>query len=169
MLIFESSSRRCTEAVALVILLVFLAVGVNTSHAQSLDDLVWLAGCWQSEDGEPGSGEQWMMPAGGLMLGMSRSIRSGSAVSFEFMRIAGDNGEFVFTAQPEGGQATVFSAVARGESSMSFENLEHDFPQRIAYARSEDRLLATIAGSANGELREVVFAMRLVPCNDFSG
>jgi dynein heavy chain len=32
------------------------------SHAATL---AWLAGCWQSELDEPGSGEQWMAPAGG--------------------------------------------------------------------------------------------------------
>lgn len=32
----------------------------------TLAPLSWLAGCWQSELDEPGSGEQWMAPAGGV-------------------------------------------------------------------------------------------------------
>ena len=36
---------------------------------------------------------------------------------------------------------------------MVFENPEHDFPQRIIYTRSEDRLQARIEGDVGGEIR----------------
>lgn len=53
----------------------------------SVTSLEWLAGCWAIEGGEPGSGEQWMAPAGGAMLGVGRTVRRGTTVAHEFMQI----------------------------------------------------------------------------------
>ena len=49
-----------------------------------IDRLQWLAGCWASARGEPGSGEQWTAPAGGTMLGTSRTILGGRTRRVEF-------------------------------------------------------------------------------------
>jgi len=74
--------------------LIALAVAVTTSlqttvraDADPAAALAWLAGCWASEGGEPGSGEQWMPPAGGTLLGTSRTVAKGRTVAHEFMQI----------------------------------------------------------------------------------
>ncbi|MCB1009826.1 MAG: hypothetical protein KDB94_13155, partial [Acidobacteria bacterium] len=43
-----------------------------------VEALAWLAGCWAPDGGESGSVEQWTAPAGGTMLGLSRTIRNGT-------------------------------------------------------------------------------------------
>ena len=66
-----------------------------------------LAGCWASASDEPGSGEQWMVAAGGSMLGQSRTVKGGRTVFFEHMRIEQrDDGRLTFTAQPKSPSAT---------------------------------------------------------------
>jgi len=46
-----------------------------------------------------------------------------------------------------------------------FENLKHDFPQRIGYERtSVDRLEAWIEGPQNGQTRRLAFSYARVPC-----
>ena len=42
-----------------------------------------------------------------------------------------------------------------------FENLEHDFPQRIIYRREGDRLIARIEGEVNGTLEVTEWAWEL--------
>lgn len=42
---------------------VLLAIPAAPVAAASVAQLARLAGCWSSEDAEPGSGEQWMQPA----------------------------------------------------------------------------------------------------------
>jgi hypothetical protein len=45
-----------------------------------------------------------------------------------------------------------------------FENLEHDFPQRIEYQRDGDRLTATISGPGeDGEVQSISFGWDLQP------
>ena len=38
---------------------------------------------------DAGSGEQWMTPAGGTLLGISRTVAKGRTVAHEFMQIRG--------------------------------------------------------------------------------
>jgi hypothetical protein len=52
------------------------------------------------------------------------------------------------------------------EDSATFENLEHDFPQRILYRLFPDgRLLVRIEGNRGGVPSGVDFPMRRVPCD----
>ena len=54
---------------------------------EQFEHLSWLAGCWKSPVGEPGTVEQWTCIAGGTMLGLSRTVSGGKTVMYEFMRI----------------------------------------------------------------------------------
>jgi hypothetical protein len=132
-----------------------------------LDKMRWLAGCWQSQDAEPGSVEHWTAAAGGTMLGLSRTVKQGQTVSFEFMQLRElPDGRLAFMAQPSGRSATVFPALRVAEAEAAFENPTHDFPQRVVYAREgSERLRARIEGLRNGALRTIEFPMVRVGCD----
>ena len=100
----------------------------------TIADLAWLSGCWVSVGQEAGSGEQWMTPAGGTMLGVSRTVRDAKTVAFEFIRIAEqDDGGLVFMASPSGQSTASFPMLSLNAREVIFENPDHDFPQRIIY------------------------------------
>lgn len=132
----------------------------------TLADLSWLSGCWAGVGGEIGSVEQWMTPAGGTMLGMSRTVRDSQTVAYEYMQIRqSDDGRIEYTALPSGQPAATFAMVGLSESEVIFENLEHDFPQRIIYRLQKDgNIEASIEGEVNGQARTVAFPMRSIPC-----
>jgi hypothetical protein len=135
----------------------------------SVDGLSWLAGCWARETSarvEPGSGEQWLAPAAGAMLGMSRTIRGGKMIEYEFMRISQTaEGQLVYTAMPSGQRETSFALTSQTERELVFENPGHDFPQRIIYRLDNGgRLLARAEALRAGQLRGVDFPMRRVAC-----
>jgi hypothetical protein len=133
---------------------------------EELAKLSWLAGCWKSEAGEPGSIEQWMSPAGGTMLGMSRTIKQGRAIEFEFMQIRTmDDGSLVFIARPSGQTEATFRLLRLSETEVVFENTQHDFPQRIAYRYGGGRLRARIEGKRDGGIRAIEFPMTRVSCS----
>ena len=46
------------------------AVGAANAAESDIAALGWMAGCWAPEKGEVGSVEQWLQPAGGIMLGV---------------------------------------------------------------------------------------------------
>jgi len=136
------------------------------ARCSPIDDLAWLAGCWSSEGREAGSGEQWSAPAGGTMLGTSRTVRGGRTVEWEFLRIReAEDGILEYVALPSRQAETVFRMSRISDRGVTFENPGHDFPQRIVYRREGlDRLVARIEGSVDGRDRAVEFPMRRASC-----
>jgi hypothetical protein len=132
-----------------------------------VESLAWLAGCWAALDGEPGSGEQWTAPAGGTLLGVSRTVAGGRTVAHEFLQIREvAPGKLAYVAQPSGqAAATVFPLLRSGPREVVFENPDHDFPQRILYRLDGEGVLrARIEGLDGGKLQGVDFPMRRVAC-----
>ncbi|MES2581963.1 MAG: DUF6265 family protein [Pseudomonadota bacterium] len=146
---------------------VLVAPLAHAADAPPIASLAWLAGCWNSENAEPGSGEHWMPLAGNALLGMSRTVRGGNTVAYEFMRIANaPDGKLTFFAQPSGKPAASFAVHTLNPNQVVFENLEHPFPQRIIYRlESPDRLHASIEGTRNGANRSIAYPMVRVSCD----
>jgi len=133
----------------------------------ALEAMAWLSGCWAPQAAkEGGSFEHWSAPAGGTLLGMSRTVRGGKTVGFEFMVLRRNaEGVWVYTAKPSGQAEASFTLVRQGEGELVFENLGHDFPQRIIYRRGEaGQLLARIEGLRAGVLRDLSFPMQKAVC-----
>lgn len=132
-----------------------------------ITSLAWLTGCWQAVNGEAGSGEHWLPPAGGTMFGVSRTVKNGETVEFEFVQLrVNAEGKLVFIALPSGQKETTFVASAVGKDSVTFENPRHDFPQKVIYRlQGSDRLVARIEGTRGGTLRGVDFPMKRVACD----
>lgn len=123
------------------------------ASAQRLSDLSWLAGCWESrnETRKVIIHEQWMKPAGGMMLGSGRTLDGEKAVDFEVLRIEQNGTAVIFYARPRGSkEETAFKAVKIGPTEAIFENKQHDFPQRIIYRLDGDKLFARVEGQKNG-------------------
>jgi hypothetical protein len=101
------------------------------------------------------------------MLGMSRTVKQGKTVEYEFMQLRQlPEGTLTFVPQPSGRPPTVFRLLRLGDSEAVFENSEHDFPQRISYSRpQESRLVASIEGTRNGTARRVEFEFSRVSCD----
>jgi len=148
---------------ALALVLALLAG--TASASPTTDQLGWLAGCWAAVGGEPGSGEQWMAPAGGSMLGVSRTLRRGAVREFEFLHIRDTPQGLVLVALPSGQKETQFAAERVDARGVVFHNPAHDFPQRVIYESPDaDTLDARIEGLRQGQLRTIRFAMKRAPC-----
>jgi Domain of unknown function (DUF6265) len=155
--------------------LLTLAATAATAQAPAagagIEGLAWLGGCWRAEGGEAGSGEHWLPLAGHTLMGVSRTVRQGRTVDFEFMQVRQlADGSVVFAAQPRGRTETLFTLRPGALREAVFENLAHDFPQRVIY-RLEDggRLRARVEGERDGRLRGIDFPLQRVPCEALAG
>jgi len=123
------------------------APAVEPRSEDPLQDLAWIAGDWTSVDADTTSEEHWTAPAGGTMLGTSRTVASGRTVFFEYLRIEADEQGIAYVASPLGRcPPTRFPMVAHDAGSVRFENPEHDDPKSIAYRRDGDTLTAEVEG-----------------------
>lgn len=168
---------RRRKTFLLVILLTMMAVGFAQTAPQesaqkllpsgpSLENLAWLTGCWEGRQGEASIEEIWSKPAGGSMLGLGRTVKGGKTTSYEFMQFREENGTLVFLPQPQGGTRTSFPLKDSFGEKLTFENKEHDFPQRVIYERKgPGSLLAAIEGTYKGKEQREEFQMTKVRCN----
>lgn len=132
----------------------------------SLEDLSWLSGCWEGRQGKAIIEEIWSKPGGGSMLGLGRTVKGDRTASYEFMQLREEAGSLVFMPQPQGGTRVSFPLKASFGGRLTFENKEHDFPQRVIYERKgPGLLLAAIEGTYNGKQEREEFQMRKVRCN----
>ncbi len=105
--------------------------------------LGWLAGQWRLEKAGHVTDEHWMAPAGGVMLGMARTVAKGRMLEYEFTQIReGPSGDLFYIAQPSGQKDTVFKLLSLTDTDVVFENKEHDFPQTIGYSLQPDGSVA---------------------------
>lgn len=127
----------------------------------AVPELDWLAGQWCGGEGGRRIDEAWLPAAGGMLVGVSRTLDAGKVETFEFMRIVSDASDTRLHVQPNGESPTVFAMAAWGEGWIRFENPAHDFPNRIEYRREGDRLYAWIAGPGqDGEELRIPFDYR---------
>lgn len=142
-----------------------LLLGAAAPRSTPIEHLAWLAGCWQRSNGDRMFEEQWMAARGGMMLGISRTVRAGRVTAYEQMRIYERGDSLVFASHPSGQQPAEFVA-APTSRSVTFANPAHDFPQRVIYAPGPaDSLFARIEGTLNGQARGVDFHMQRVSCD----
>jgi hypothetical protein len=149
------------------LLLGTLALG-STATAQTtakLNDLSWLSGCWQGQQGTAVIEEIWSKPGGMSMIGLGRTVKDNRTVSFEFMQFREENGTLFFLPQPQGGAQVRFPLKEFTPAKHTFENLAHDFPQRVTYERKNNLLLASIEGTEKGKFSRHEFRMKKVRCN----
>jgi len=127
----------------------FLAVVASAFAAMSndLEGLRFMEGDWRGESGKARIEEHWIEAAGGIMLGVSRTIVSGKTVAFEFLRIEAREDGVFYVAQPNGRPGTDFKLTKVSAGEAVFENPQHDHPKLIRYRLGDDTLVAEVEGN----------------------
>lgn len=130
------------------------------SAPRDLGRLGFMVGCWKSEPSKdpaaPVNLEVWSEPQGGLMFGYATTTQAGKMTTWEDSRIDLRQARAVYSASPEGQRPTLFTesqapaTPAGGKDApppavVTFENGEHDYPQRITYRKTDKGLAATIS------------------------
>jgi hypothetical protein len=108
-----------------------------------------MAGCWT---GPASNGamieERYSDASENLVIGMTRYVRGGRVVDFEFTTIERTDTSFVMTPHPKGVRSDSFPLKEIADGRAVWENPKHDFPQRIIYRRGDDgSLVARIEGT----------------------
>ena len=112
----------------------------------------FMKGSWRANLGGATVEEHWTSADGGLMVGMNRTVAPDGKTSFEFLRIQKKDGVVAYLAMPGGGPLTKFPLKSLTDSRVVFENVKHDFPQRVIYWRKNAQLCARVEGMMKGKL-----------------
>jgi hypothetical protein len=99
------------------------------------------------------------------MIGVSRTVRDGRLVAYEMVILKEKDGTLVYEAHPSGQDVAEFRAKTITADTAIFENLTHDFPQRVCYRLvGPDSLLAWIEGTIDGKEKRSEFPYTRVSC-----
>ncbi len=142
--------RFCATA-----LMGILSAPVMGQPVATTADVAFLTGCWKYERGGRIVEEHWMAPAGGSLMGISRTVAGGKVAEFEFLQIRDLPGGLTYIAKPSGQPEASFTATSKGAGEVVFENPTHDFPQKIRYKLTGDTLAARVEGTINGKARGI--------------
>ena len=136
---------------ALALALATTAGAQETAAPALIEDLAWMAGAWVQEADGVTTRETWLAPLGGAMGGVGQTNRPDGKTSFDFMSITTEAAGLTFTARIEGQSPTPFVLKAGRAGEAMFENLAHDFPQRIIYRQCGEDLCGRIEGVMDGQ------------------
>jgi hypothetical protein len=128
----------------------FAVLSLSGTHAKSSPDLSWLSGYWLSCSDGREVAETWSVPRAGMLVGSTVTFE-GDQVSFEYARISSTNGGLSYFASPNGQAAVAFALKDASDNRAVFENLKHDFPQRVIYERRGSELRGRIEGMQDGK------------------
>lgn len=145
---------KALAALAAGLTLSLAAPGLAAERA-SLADLAWLTGQWraQQDDGAVVT-ETWIVADGGVMPGIGRTVAGGKG-QVEFMRLDEKDGQLAFTAIVGRQQPVTFPLKSATADEWVFENLAHDFPQRVTLRRCKSGYCPSIEGMMNGKLERM--------------
>ncbi len=127
-------------------------------------DIHKLEGTWVEDTQKDYSfTEIWKEESNGLS-GQGLEINQGNSKVTENLQIIEEKDQLVYKAtviEQNGGSTVSFPAISESENEITFENLQHDFPQNIQYKiLSEDQLQITVSAKAEGQKQEFVLNMK---------
>lgn len=129
-------------------------------------DPSWLVGYWLSCSPGREVSETWSDTRAGMMIGSAITVEDGKP-SWEFSRIGLSAAGLSYFALPDGQEPAEFplSKTKSSATKLVFENLAHDFPQRVIYAREGGKLSARIEGMIGGKSEAVDWSYVSAPLN----
>ncbi|GJM44792.1 MAG: hypothetical protein DHS20C21_16340 [Gemmatimonadota bacterium] len=136
------------------------AMAATPSFASDVQDFEWLVGSWSRSGGR--IVETWQLLGDSVLQGASHVVNAetGERRQDEWIlltRLGEDT--FYITKPKQNPEPVAFRLVETGDDGAVFENLEHDFPQRILYRSGESgAMTVSIEGPGdNGEVQRIDF------------
>ncbi len=131
---------------------IFLLSACSTNEETEINSLKWMLGKWQSSTEEGTLYEEWKKVNDFTYSGHAYAITAEGDTTFsETAEITNTNGSITYSVTVNEETSTDFALVDNQERAV-FENVDHDFPQRIIYQKlAKDSLFARIEGTVDGE------------------
>lgn len=150
----------------LIVAVTIAGIATERSHetvqTPRLAAIAFMSGCWTGASANGATiEEQYSEAADNMVIGMTRYVRGTRVVDFEFTTIERTDSSFVMTPRPKGMKSDAFPLKEVADGRAVWENLKHDFPQRIIYRRGADgSLIARIEGNTPSGERHMEWTMR---------
>ncbi len=153
--------------IALRILSILLLVSCQKKSEKKFDKLEkmnWLIGNWEQKLPDGTLKETWTKKNDSIFSGDSYFINTKDTVHFESITLTQKDEELIYSAAVIGqnnDEPVDFKLSSDANTSFTFENPAHDYPQKITYKKvNETNLVATISGKHQGKQSTESYAMK---------
>ena len=107
--------------------------------------------------------EEWQLVNENELIGISYSIEDGVKNISESLYLKKFADQWAYVAVPKNQNIALFALIEHSPKKLLFENMEHDFPQKISYEfHKGGRMTAAIQGDVNGEIKRKEFSFKIV-------
>jgi hypothetical protein len=147
------------------LLIIFSAMIVSCNRQEKLP-LSLYEGTWKMETDEGSIFEEWEKTSDSLYTGIGYAVKDGDTILLETLSLKYADGKLCYApvvqSQNEGMEVLFpMKEYAEAEKKFVFENITHDFPQRIIYHFIDDKNLnARIEGEVDGKMESSNFTYK---------
>jgi len=139
-----------------------LETAVVQKNYEKMEKLQWLIGTWTNEADKEYSQETWSQENDSVFTAYSFvEVNKKKIVFAETMALEQKGDDLILTvvtANQNDAKPVTFKMISLENGQVTFENKNHDFPERITYTNPvNDSLHAWIEGTVNGEAQKVDF------------
>lgn len=129
-----------------------------------LTKAAWLIGTWENQTPKGTVYESWTKVSDNEFQGKSYALKENDTLVFETIRLVRKKKQLFYiptVKNQNNGLPVSFAMTSISDTSLIFENRQHDFPQQISYILSgNDALTAQISGTVNGQEQTRLFPMK---------
>ena len=154
------------KKIFLVFVIFIVSCNNNSTEKEfdKLDKLNWLIGNWGNKMPDGLLVEKWKKENDSTFIGKSFFINTKDTVHYESIILTQNADELIYSATVTGqnnNEPVDFKLTSETENEFTFENPNHDYPQKITYKKvSDDSLVATISGIQQGKVSQESFGMK---------
>lgn len=152
-----------------LILLLLAVVSCKNSDSNKNEKIKaasWLLGNWENKAVDGTLTESWEKVNDSTFQAQSYFIKEKDTVHFEsiILQQKGENLTYNATVKGQNNDKPVaFKLTTATDKQVSFENLKHDYPQKISYTQiTPDSLVAKISGIQQGKPSAEAFSMKKI-------
>ncbi|RZJ64160.1 MAG: hypothetical protein EOO50_16620 [Flavobacterium sp.] len=144
-----------------LLLLVILAAGfsckksADESQANTKPSFDYLLGDWARSNDEPGQStfESWRKKNDSVYSGIGFTLKDKDTIWLENVEIANDGRHWNFSVTPKGSiKVTPFQLTDIEPDGFTCKNDKNEFPKRIKYKVTHDKIHAVISGAGNPDV-----------------
>lgn len=146
--------------------LLFLACqNKSEKNFDKLENMSWLIGNWENKIDEGLLTETWTKENDSTFSGTTYFIiNKKDTVHSETILLKQLNNQLIYSPTVKGqnnDEPVDFKLSSESENTFTFENLKHDYPQKIVYKKvNETNLVATISGMQQGKQSTESYPMK---------
>ncbi|MDI6031714.1 DUF6265 family protein [Flavobacterium sp. LB2P84] len=152
-----------------LILLLLAIVSCKNSDSNKNEKIKaasWLLGNWENKSADGNLTENWEKVNDSTYQAQSYYIKEKDTLHFESITLQQKGENLTYTATVKGqnnDKPVAFKLTTGTEKQLAFENLKHDYPQKISYTQiTPDSLVAKISGIQQGKPSSEQFSMKKI-------